>query len=89
MDGMTSESKGWKVRWPDNTTTTGTTSHDVLANLAKVQLDPCSVPDMKDLLSHRARVWSGKFIHPSQPDAPFLRELARVGMFKIETEGEE
>ncbi|ASR83979.1 hypothetical protein SEA_SHROOMS_1 [Arthrobacter phage Shrooms] len=42
---------------------------------------------MKDLLSVRAQFWGGKFIHPSQPDAPFLRELARVGMFKIEQEG--
>lgn len=86
---MTSETKGWKVRWPDNTATTGATAHDLLTALAKIQLDPCSVQDLKDLLSHRARVWSGYYIHPYNPDAPFLRELERVGMFKIESEGEE
>ncbi|ASR84186.1 hypothetical protein SEA_WHEELBITE_1 [Arthrobacter phage Wheelbite] len=42
---------------------------------------------MKDLLSTRAQVWGGYYIHPHQPDAPFLRELARTGLFIIEVEG--
>lgn len=78
----------WVIRWPDGTTSTGRTAYELLARLGKTQLEPVGVPDMKDLLSLRAQTWAGKFIHPAQPDAPFLRELARVGMIQIESEGE-
>lgn len=78
----------WSIRWPDGSTSRGRTAYELLAYLGKIQHDPVDVEGMKDLLSIRAQTWAGKFIHPSQPDAPFLRELARVGMIKILTEGE-
>lgn len=78
----------WRVRWPDKSTSTARTAYELLARLGKEQIDPVDVDDMKDLLSLRAQTWSGKYIHPSQPDAPFLRELARVGMIEILSEGQ-
>lgn len=77
----------WIIRWPDGSTSAAHSAYDLLAKLGASQPDPCSHQDMKDLLSIRARTWSGLFIHPNQPDVPFLRELARVGMIKIESEG--
>lgn len=77
----------WAIQWPDQTVTRARTAYELLARLGKEQIDPVDVPDMKDLLSLRAQTWSGKYIHPAQPDAPFLRELARVGMITILTEG--
>ena len=77
----------WVIRWPDGSVSRARTAYELLARLGKQQLDPMDVPDMKDHLSIRAQTWSGKYIHPAQPDAPFLRELARVGMIKIESEG--
>lgn len=78
----------WAVRWPDGSESTGRTAYELLARLGKIQHDPVDAADMKELLSIRAQTWSGKFIQPAQPDAPFLRELARVGMILILTEGE-
>lgn len=78
----------WCIRWPDGSESRARTSYELLARLGKAQHDPVDVPDMKDLLSIRAQTWSGKYIHPAQPDAAFLRELDRVGMIRIETEGE-
>lgn len=78
----------WAVRWPDKSISRARTAYELLAYLGKDQTDPVDVEGMKDLLSIRAQTWAGKFIHPSQPDAPFLRELARVGMIEILTEGE-
>jgi hypothetical protein len=78
----------WAIRWPDESITRARTAYELLARLGKDQIDPVDVTDMKDLLSIRAQTWSGKYIQPHQPDAPFLRELARVGMIEIITEGE-
>ncbi len=78
----------WSIRWPDKSITRARTAYELLARLGKDQHDPVDVETMKDLLSIRAQTWAGKYIHPSQPDAPFLRELDRVGMIEILTEGE-
>jgi hypothetical protein len=78
----------WSIRWPDKSISRARTAYELLAYLGKDQPEPVGVEDMKDLLSIRAQTWSGKFIQPHQPDAPFLRELARVGMIEILTEGE-
>lgn len=78
----------WLIRWPDGSESKARTAYELLARLGKAQYDPVDVMDMKDLLSLRAQTWSGKYIEPAQPDAPFLRELDRVGMIRIETEGE-
>lgn len=80
--------KEWCIRWPDGTHSRARTAYELLARLGKEQNDPVDVEGMKDLLSIRAQTWSGKFIHPAQGDAPFLRELHRVGMIQIEQEGE-
>lgn len=78
----------WSIRWPDGSYSRARTAYELLARLGKIQPEPVDVADMKDLLSIRAQTWSGKYVHPAQPDAPFLRELARVGMITILTEGE-
>lgn len=78
----------WSIRWPDKSVSRARTAYELLAYLGKDQADPVGVDDMKDLLSIRAQTWSGKYIHPAQPDPAFLRELARVGMIEILTEGE-
>lgn len=77
----------WIIRWPDGSTSAAHSAYDLLAKLGASQHDPCSHQDMKIILSNRAMTWSGKFIHYAQPDVPFLRELARVGMITIESEG--
>lgn len=78
----------WSIRWPDGSTTEARTSYELLAYLGKQQPEPMNHQEMKDHLSTRAQFWSGKFIHPHQPDPAFLRELARVGLLEILTEGD-
>jgi hypothetical protein len=85
---MTDMEAQWLIRWPDGSTSRGRTAYELLARLGQAQHDPVDVTDMKDLLSVRAQTWSGKYIQPAQPDAPFLRELDRVGMIRIEQEGD-
>jgi hypothetical protein len=82
-----SETNEWVIRWPDGSESRARTAYELLARLGKDQHDPVDVEAMKELLSIRAQTWSGKYIHPSQPDAAFLRELHRVSMIRIEQEG--
>lgn len=73
------------VRWPDGSVQHARSATEFLLRTAEVQWSETSHQRMKNQLSKRALAMSGKFIHPFQPDAPFVRELARVGLFKLET----
>lgn len=82
----------WIIEWPDGSTSEARSSYELLARLAKVQpMGPVSVQEMKNLLSRRAQAMpgtTGQYIHPHQPDRPFLIELGRVGLFKIIKQGD-
>ncbi len=82
----------WIIEWPDGSRTEARSSYELLARLAKTQTTgPVGVQEMKDRLSRRAQAMpgtTGQYVHPHQPDAPFLRELGRVGLFKIIQNGD-
>ncbi|WIC89113.1 hypothetical protein SEA_OTTAWA_67 [Arthrobacter phage Ottawa] len=84
--------KPWKIEWPDGSITDARSSYELLARLGKEQpMGPVGVQEMKDLLSRRAQAMpgtTGQYIHPYQPDRPFLIELGRVGLYKIIEEGD-
>ena len=84
--------KPWKIEWPDGSVTTARSSYEFIAYLAKAQpMGPVEYQEMKNLLSRRAQAMpgtTGQYIHPHQPDRPFLIELGRVGLFKIIEEGD-
>lgn len=77
----------WKIAWPDGTTTEARSSYEFLVRLGKQQpFEPLDHQGMKNELSRRALNapgTTGQYIHPHQPDKPFLIELDRVGLFKI------
>lgn len=77
----------WKIEWPDGSITNARSSYEFLVHLGKAQpFEPLDHQGMKDELSRRARNYpggTGQYIHPHQPDRPFLIELGRVGLFKI------
>lgn len=82
----------WIIKWPDGSVTTARSSYEFLVRLGKQQrFEPLDHQGMKTELSRRARNYpggTGQYIHPHQPDKPFLIELARVGLFKIEQIGD-
>lgn len=85
---MPKQPSPWKIEWPDGSTTEARSSYELLARLGKEQpmTGPLTVQQMKDTLSRRAQAMpgtTGQYIHPAQPDRPFLIELGRVGLFKI------
>lgn len=84
--------KPWKIEWPDGSTTDARSSYELIVRLGKEQpMGPLSHQQMKDALSRRAQAMpgtTGQYIHPHQPDRPFLIELGRVGLFKILEEGD-
>lgn len=76
----------FKAVWPDGSTTTARSATEFLLRLADAQWSPTTYAEMKEQLSRRAQAYpdgTGQFVHPSQPDEPFLRELHRVGMFDL------
>lgn len=83
----------WIIEWPDGSRTKARSSYELLARLGKEQpfIGPLTAQEMKIELSKRALAYpaaTGQFVHPHQPDKPFLIELARVGLFTIIQEGE-
>jgi hypothetical protein len=89
ISGMETEKQTlWQVTWPDGTTSKGRSATELLVHLGARQWSPIGKQEMKALLSKRAQTWSSKFIHPAQPDEPFLRELHRVGLFDLTVNGE-
>ena len=84
--------KTWKIEWPDGSTTDARSSYELIVRLGKEQtMGPLTHQQMKDALSRRAQGMpgtTGQYIHPHQPDRPFLVELGRVGLFKIIEEGD-
>lgn len=81
----------YTIHWPDGSTTRGRSATEAIFRLSTEQRPPMSFQAMKDALSARAKAWpfgTRQFVHPAQPDAPFLRELARVGLFELEIDKE-
>jgi hypothetical protein len=83
----------WIIEWPDGSRSEARSAYELLAALGQEQTvaGPLDAEQMKQELSLRAQAnpeGTGQYIHPAQPDKPFLRELARVGLFTIIQEGD-
>lgn len=79
--GKTQTPTAIRVTWPHGETVEARSATEFILRTAAAQWSPTTYEEMKEQLSRRAQAYGGKFIHPAQPDEPFLRELFRVGMF--------
>lgn len=75
--------KGWSLLWPDKSVLSAESPRGILVRLAALQMDPCSVAQMRSRLVDRAEVWAGVRIAENTTDEQFLRDLADVGMFVL------
>lgn len=75
---------GVRIVWPDNSVSEARSASEFILRTAAEQWTATTHQEMKDQLSKRAQAMGGQFVHPYQPDQPFLRELARVGLFRLE-----
>lgn len=81
--------RSWKIRWPDGSITEARSAYEFLARLGQSQkFGQYTAQEMKQELSDRALQWNGKFIHPYQPDKPFIMEMHRVHMLEVLEQGE-
>lgn len=76
------------IVWPNGEKQSARSATEFLLELSEEQWEPCSIQELKQQLSDRAKVLTGKFIHPAQADEPFLYELCRVGFLVLVVDGE-
>jgi hypothetical protein len=89
--GKTPKPHTFKAVWPDGSTTEARSATEFLLRVAAEQWSPTSYQELKDQLAKRGQAYPGgtkQFVHPSQSDESFLRELFRIGMFlSLEEDG--
>lgn len=71
------------MEWPNEEPREYGSATEFILKTAKAQMSYTAFDEMKIQLSKRALTMTGKFIHPFQPDEPFIRELGRVGFLKV------
>lgn len=73
----------WSLLFPDKSAVSAPTALGILARIADMQMDPCSIPQIRARLVDRAFVWSGVMVSESTTAEQFLRDLSSVGMFAL------
>lgn len=75
--------KAWSILFPDGSAISADSPEGILARIAQVQWEPCSIAQVRARLVDRAFVWSGVMVPETGGAAEFLQSLADVGMFVL------
>lgn len=73
----------WSILFPDESVISAPSAEGVLARIAQVQWEPCSIAQVRARLVDRAFVWSGVMVPETTSAEEFLQSLADVGMFVL------